>query len=101
MATRSVARQRKVQRLVHLTAGLLLAGYVYVPIGQRFEDLVRLVVLPLLALTGMLMWQAARIRRMLKRGRRRGHGAPSSSAASEVAEAGPALSQSPGDRARA
>lgn len=100
MATRSAATQRKVQRLVHLAAGLLLTGYVYAPVGQRFEDLVRLVVMPLLALTGMLMWQAARIRRMLKARRRRGRRASSSSAASDVVEAGPPLSQRSGDRAQ-
>jgi hypothetical protein len=60
----TAAQQRKVQRGVHLTAALVLAGYLYAPIGAPLQDVVRFVVLPVLVVTGIAMWQAARIRRL-------------------------------------
>jgi hypothetical protein len=89
MATRSAAKQRKAQRLGHLAAGLLLIAYVYVPVGPQAETLVRLLVVPLLVLTGVLMWQSPRIRRLLK-ARRGGHGSHSP-AAPNITEARTAL----------
>jgi hypothetical protein len=81
MATRSAAKQRKTQRLAHLAGGLLLIAYVYGPVGPQAETLVRLLVVPLLVLTGLLMWQAPRIRRLLK-ARRGGRNAPPGQGAS-------------------
>lgn len=60
----TAAQQRKVQRGVHLTAALLLAGELYAPIGAQLHDVVRFVVLPMLVFTGIAMWHAARIRRL-------------------------------------
>ena len=60
------AQQRRLQRAAHLVAGLVLVGYVYAPVGAHLHDAVPLVVLPVLALTGVVMWQAARIRRLRK-----------------------------------
>lgn len=57
-------QQRKAQRAVHLAAGLLVVGYVYAPLGSQIQHVVRLVILPVLVLTGVAMWQAARFRRM-------------------------------------
>jgi hypothetical protein len=54
---------RRVQRRVHLLAGAVLLVYVYAPFGAELEDLVRFAVFPMLGLTGIAMWQAARIRR--------------------------------------
>jgi thiosulfate reductase cytochrome b subunit len=51
---------------VHLLAGAVLAAYVYAPLGTELEDLVRFAVFPMLVLTGIAMWQAARIRRALR-----------------------------------
>ena len=62
-------KQRKLQRAAHLVAGGLLLAYVYVPLGDGLDDLVRVVVLPLLVATGVAMWQAPRIRRALGRAR--------------------------------
>jgi hypothetical protein len=39
---------------------------VYVPFGAELEAFVRFEVFPVLALTGVAMWQAARIRRALR-----------------------------------
>jgi hypothetical protein len=54
---------RRAQRRAHLLAGAVLFAYVYVPLGAELEDVVRFVVFPVLALTGIAMWQAARLRR--------------------------------------
>ena len=58
------AQQRQAQRAVHLAAALVLVAYVYVPVGTGLHDTVRFIVLPLLVLTGVAMWQGARIRRL-------------------------------------
>jgi thiosulfate reductase cytochrome b subunit len=57
-------RQRRLQRAVHLAAGLLLVAYVYLPLPPVLEASVRYVVLPAAVVTGIAMWQAARIRRL-------------------------------------
>lgn len=62
----SAGTQRKVQRIVHLSAAVALLAYVYAPLEAQLQDAVRIVVFPLLTLTGMAMWQAPRIRRTLK-----------------------------------
>ncbi|MGQ0671068.1 MAG: hypothetical protein ACT4PO_15650 [Actinomycetota bacterium] len=60
----TAAQQRKVQRGVHLIAALVLIGYLYAPTGTQLQDVVPFVVLPVLVVTGIAMWQAARIRRL-------------------------------------
>jgi hypothetical protein len=60
----TAGQQRKVQRLVHLAAGLVLIVYLYAPLDAQLEDAVRFLVLPVLVLTGTAMWQAPRIRRL-------------------------------------
>jgi hypothetical protein len=62
----SAGALRRAQRRVHLLAGAVLAAYLYAPLGGDVQDVVRFVVFPILALTGIAMWQAARIRRALK-----------------------------------
>jgi hypothetical protein len=69
MTTMTAARQRKLQRLAHLLAGAILLAYVYVPVGAEIESAVRMLVFPLLVVTGIAMWQAPRLRRLLKRAR--------------------------------
>jgi hypothetical protein len=56
---------------VHLLAGGVLFADVYALFGIEFEAAVRFAVFPALALTGIAMWQAARIRRALGAGRAR------------------------------
>jgi hypothetical protein len=62
----TAGQQRKVQRLVHLAAGLVLIAYLYTPLEPQLEDAVRFLVLPVLVLTGIAMWQAPRVRRLRK-----------------------------------
>lgn len=69
MATITAGQQRKLQRTVHLLAGAALLAYVYVPAAHELDDLVRFVVLPILALTGIAMWQTARLRRAIRTAR--------------------------------
>jgi hypothetical protein len=57
---------RRAQRRAHLLAGAVLFAYVYAPLGADLEDVVRFAVFPVLALTGIAMWQAARIRRAMR-----------------------------------
>jgi hypothetical protein len=59
------SKLRRAQRRAHLLAAIVLLAYVYAPLGAQLEDVVRFAVLPALALTGIAMWQAARIRRTL------------------------------------
>ncbi len=60
------------QRLAHLLAGVALVAYVYVPgPSPAVQTTVRWVILPLLAASGVLMWQWPKVRRWLrKRGSR-------------------------------
>jgi hypothetical protein len=65
----SPGKQRKLERAVHLAAGALVMTYLYVPLGEAVANAIRWAVLPALVGSGMAMWQAARIRRALKRRR--------------------------------
>lgn len=62
----TAGQQRKVQRVVHMAAAVLLLVYVYAPLEAQLQDAVRFVVLPVLIVTGIAMWQAPRIRRLRK-----------------------------------
>ena len=42
----------------------MLIAYVYGPVGGHLHDAARFIVLPVLALTGIAMWKAPRIRRL-------------------------------------
>jgi thiosulfate reductase cytochrome b subunit len=64
--------QRKLQRVVHLAAAVVLLAYVYAPLEAQLQDFVRFMVFPLLGLTGIAMWQAPRLRGTLKAARGRG-----------------------------
>lgn len=62
----SLGLQRRIQRAVHLVAGVLLLATTYLPIETSGRDVIRWIVLPVLVVTGLWMWNAARIRRFLK-----------------------------------
>ena len=62
----TAAQQRKVQRIIHLTTGLMVGIYVYASPSGAVEMVIRFVALPVLVITGILMWQAPRIRRLRK-----------------------------------
>jgi hypothetical protein len=75
MATVKVSnkRQRDIQRSMHLIGAALLLIYIYVPAGAVpfFTTLIQVVVVPVLAVTGMLMWQLPRLRTLRQRKRAR------------------------------
>jgi hypothetical protein len=68
MSPRNVSnkRIRDIQRVTHLVAALVLVLYVYTPLGSAplLTTLLQFGVLPLLAATGMLMWQWTRLRKL-------------------------------------
>jgi len=61
-------RQRDMQRAVHIVGGLLLLMYVYSPAGAVpvFGLLMQVVVMPVLILSGVLMWQGPRLRKVMQ-----------------------------------
>jgi hypothetical protein len=65
IAGMTAGRLRRAQRRAHLLAAVLLLAYVYAPLESQLEDVIRFAAFPVLALTGIAMWQAARIRRRL------------------------------------
>jgi hypothetical protein len=66
IAALTPGRMRKAERTVHLLAALVLLTYVYTPLGEPLEDIVRFAVFPVLAMSGMAMWHAARVRRAFR-----------------------------------
>jgi hypothetical protein len=66
-------RQRDMQRAVHLVGALMLAVYVYIPLvggsaPQFAAAAMQFVIFPAVVVTGVLMWQLPRLRRLLKKG---------------------------------
>ena len=61
------------QRLAHLLAGVALVAYVYMPggPGPALEAAVRWLILPVLAGSGVLMWQWPKVRRLARKQRSR------------------------------
>lgn len=57
------------QRLGHLVAGAAMVAYVYMPGGlsAALEAAVRWVILPVLAGSGVLMWQWPKVRRWARK----------------------------------
>ena len=57
------------QRLAHLVAGVALVAYVYTPggPGAALQAAVRWVILPVLAGSGVLMWQWPKVRRWARK----------------------------------
>ena len=67
-------RQRDMQRAAHIAGGLMLGAYVYVPlvggpVPQFAAAAMQFVIFPAVVVTGVLMWQLPRLRRLLKKGR--------------------------------
>jgi hypothetical protein len=69
MSARTVSNKqiRDIQRVTHLAAALVVVCCIYIPSGSvpLLTTVVQFAVLPLLALTGMLMWQWTRLRKWL------------------------------------
>jgi hypothetical protein len=60
-------RLRTILRICHLTFGMLLMPYIYSPLGDvaAFEWVVRIALFPLSVVTGIAMWQPAKLRKLL------------------------------------
>ena len=67
-------QQRTILRYSHLVAGLLNVFFIYTPLGDvpAFELLVQIILVPVIVITGVWMWQQARVRKLLAKGSRRG-----------------------------
>ena len=69
-------QQRTILRYTHLLAGMLNVFFIYTPLGdvREFELLVQIGLVPVIIITGIWMWQQARVRKLLAKGSRRGEG---------------------------
>lgn len=65
---------RTMLRWAHTTAGALLAAFVYGPLreNEAFVLLVQVALVPIIILTGVWMWQQARVGKLLAGTRERG-----------------------------
>lgn len=66
-------RARTLMRTVHITLGLCLGAFVYLPTAwtDPLKAVLGLAIVPLVVVSGVAMWQQARLRRMLRGGRAR------------------------------
>ena len=62
----STLRQRKTLRAAHLVLGLAIILFVYGSHIAVMQDVLGVVVLPVLVLTGIAMWQMQLLRRLLR-----------------------------------
>ena len=67
-------QQRTILRYTHLVAGLLNIFFIYTPLGDvaEFQLLVQIILAPVIVITGVWMWQQARVRKLIAKGVRRG-----------------------------
>jgi len=66
----SNATQRTIFRWIHLVLAIPIVGYVYSPFEEipNYAPAVRFVFLPLMVLTGLLMWKGHLLRRVFSKG---------------------------------
>jgi hypothetical protein len=69
-------QQRMILRYSHLLAGMLNVFFIYTPLGDvwAFQLLVRIILVPVIIITGVWMWQQARVRKRIAKGLRQGRG---------------------------
>jgi hypothetical protein len=65
-------QQRTILRYSHLLAGLLNVLFIYTPLGDvwAFQLLVQIILVPVIIMTGVWMWQQARVRKLMAKGSR-------------------------------
>jgi hypothetical protein len=63
-------QQRMILRYGHLLAGLLNVFFIYTPLGDvwAFQLLVRIILVPVIIITGAWMWQQAKLRKLIIKG---------------------------------
>jgi hypothetical protein len=58
---------RDLERALHLAAGVILLAIVFTPLGDAvIGQALRVIVAPMLLASGILMWQHARVTRLLR-----------------------------------
>jgi hypothetical protein len=64
---------RQLLRVIHVVGAILIGTFVYSPWSSLpwFLSLMQFVVIPVLTLSGVVMWQQASVVRLLQRGRAR------------------------------
>ncbi len=69
-------QQRTILRYSHLVAGMLNVFFIYTPLGDvwAFQLLVQIILVPVIIITGVWMWQQARVRKLIVKGLRQGEG---------------------------
>ena len=63
----SAAAQRKIFRWIHIILAIPIVGYVYSPFEElpNYAPVVRFVAIPVLVVTGLWMWKAHIVRRLV------------------------------------
>jgi hypothetical protein len=63
-------QQRTILRCSHLLAGMLNVFFIYTPLGDvwAFELLVRIILVPVIIISGVWMWQQAKVMKLLTKG---------------------------------
>jgi hypothetical protein len=69
-------QQRTILRYSHLLAGMLNVFFIYTPLGDvwAFQLLVQIILVPVIIITGVWMWQQARVRKQIAKRLRQGEG---------------------------
>ena len=67
-------QQRTILRYSHLLAGMLNVLFIYTPLGDvwAFQLLVQIILVPVIVITGVWMWQQARVRKLIAKRLRQG-----------------------------
>jgi hypothetical protein len=62
----SAATRRSILRWIHIVLAIPIAGYIYSPFSEipQYAPPTRYIFFPLIALTGIWMWQGHRVRRI-------------------------------------
>jgi len=62
-------RFRQIVRAAHLIEGIMIGAYFYSPLGASaaYADLLRFVIIPLVVISGLVMWQQPRVLKLLRR----------------------------------
>jgi hypothetical protein len=68
MPSVSKKQQRDIQRVVHLVGAAVLVVYIYAPLDSAplVTALMQAVIVPVLGITGLLMWQGPRLRNLIQ-----------------------------------
>jgi hypothetical protein len=65
--SRTGKQLRDLERALHLAAGVILLAIVFTPLGSAvIGQVLRVVAAPMLVASGILMWQHARVTRLIR-----------------------------------